>query len=88
MKRVNIHEAKTQFSSLVAEIEEGEERVIICRHGVPVADLVAHRPLRKMTKSARLGAVTLHYDPAEPLSEDEWPAPLTSNGCDNRSGVC
>ena len=77
MKRVNIHEAKTQFSSLIAEIEEGEQRVVICRHGVPVADLIAHKPTRKMTKSTRLGAVTLHYDPAEPLTEEEWPAHLT-----------
>jgi prevent-host-death family protein len=36
---VNIHEAKTHFSKLVARVEEGEE-VVIARGGSPVARLV------------------------------------------------
>ncbi|MEM7790298.1 MAG: type II toxin-antitoxin system Phd/YefM family antitoxin, partial [Verrucomicrobiota bacterium] len=37
---VNLYEAKTHLSKLVAEIEAGEERITLCRNGVPVADLV------------------------------------------------
>lgn len=37
--QVNIHEAKTHFSKLLAWVREGEE-VIIARAGVPVARLV------------------------------------------------
>jgi prevent-host-death family protein len=35
----NIHEAKTQFSKLVAAVERGET-VTICRNGAPVIDCV------------------------------------------------
>lgn len=45
MKTVNIHEAKTTLSQLLAEVERGEE-VVIARHGVPVARLVAFQPAR------------------------------------------
>ena len=43
MKIVNIHEAKTKLSALLAEVEATGEKVLICRHGKPVADLVPHR---------------------------------------------
>lgn len=42
MLTVNIHEAKTQFSKLIARVEAGEE-IVIARDGTPVARLVAVR---------------------------------------------
>ena len=39
MKQVNVHEAKTRLSQLLAEVEQGEE-VVIARAGNPVARLV------------------------------------------------
>ena len=39
----NIHEAKTQFSKLVAAVERGET-VTICRNGRPVIACVPARP--------------------------------------------
>lgn len=39
MKTVNIHDAKTQLSRLIAEVEAGES-VTIARRGVPVVRLV------------------------------------------------
>ena len=39
----NIHEAKTQFSKLVAAVERGET-VTICRNGAPVIDCVPAKP--------------------------------------------
>ena len=36
--KVNVHEAKTHFSSLLARVEKGEE-IIICKSGKPVAYL-------------------------------------------------
>lgn len=38
--KVNVHEAKTHFSSLLARVEKGEE-IIICKSGKPVACLHA-----------------------------------------------
>ena len=73
MKSVNVHEAKTQFSALLAEIEERGERIVICRNGEPVADLVPHRRKVSMAPDPRLGAFKIGYDPTEELSDDEWP---------------
>ena len=39
----NIHEAKTQFSKLVAAVESGE-KVTICRNGKPVMECVPSSP--------------------------------------------
>ena len=39
MQQINIHQAKTQFSKLLASVEKGEE-IIIARYGEPIAKLV------------------------------------------------
>jgi prevent-host-death family protein len=39
VKTVNVHEAKSTLSALLAEVEQGEE-VTIARNGTPVAKLV------------------------------------------------
>jgi prevent-host-death family protein len=46
MKQVNVHEAKSQLSRLLQEVEEGEE-IVIARNGRPVAKLVPHVEERK-----------------------------------------
>jgi prevent-host-death family protein len=43
MGQVNIHEAKTHFSKLLARVSEGEE-IVIARNGKPVARLVPIPP--------------------------------------------
>ena len=43
MKQINIHEAKTQFSRLIAAVEQGEE-IVVARYGRPIARIVAIRP--------------------------------------------
>jgi prevent-host-death family protein len=44
-KSVNVHEAKTHFSKLLAKVERGHE-VVISRAGKPVARLVPHEVSR------------------------------------------
>jgi prevent-host-death family protein len=46
MKQVNVHDAKTQLSRLLQEVENGEE-IVIARNGEPVARLVPHVEERK-----------------------------------------
>ena len=53
MKTINIHAAKTRFSSLVAEVEAGEE-IIIAKAGKPVARLM---PLQKNDFRRSFGAL-------------------------------
>ncbi len=73
MKMVNIHEAKTQLSALLAEVEKTGERVLICRYGKPVADLVPHRKRNRLEPHPMMSQIRINYDPTEPLGEDEWP---------------
>lgn len=73
MKTVNIHEAKTRFSALLAEIEKSGEEILICRNGKPVADLVPHRDHDRLTPHPVMKKIRIAYDVTEPLSDDEWP---------------
>ncbi|MEW6228455.1 MAG: type II toxin-antitoxin system Phd/YefM family antitoxin [Bacillota bacterium] len=66
---VNIHQAKTQLSRLLARVLEGEE-IIIAKAGKPIARLVpiAERPIKRVPGSAR-GIVTIAPDFDAPLPE-------------------
>ena len=73
MKSVNVHDAKTGLSGLLAEIEKSGKRIVICRNGKPIADLVPHRRALSMTADKKLGAIEVKYDPTEEASEADWP---------------
>ena len=73
MKTVNVHDAKTGLSGLLAEIEKSGKRIVICRSGKPVADLVPHRREVSMAADKKLGAIKVKYDPIEEASETDWP---------------
>lgn len=73
MKTVNVHEAKTNFSSLLAKLEADSETIVICRNGEPVADLVPHQRTSRIKKHPALARIKISYDPLEPLAGDEWP---------------
>ena len=49
MDQVNVHEAKTQLSKLLARVEQGEQ-IVIARDGKPVAKLVPHELAREPRK--------------------------------------
>jgi prevent-host-death family protein len=74
MKIVNIHEAKTQLSKLIAEVEAGGD-VVLARAGEPVARLVrvgggaAERRFGAMKGRASTGDAFF-----EPLPDDEFAA--------------
>jgi len=71
-RQVNVHEAKTRLSQLLAEVEGGQE-IVVARNGIPVAKLV---PFPKPA-SPRLrvdtwkGRIKMSSDFDAPLSEDE-----------------
>jgi prevent-host-death family protein len=72
-KIVNIHAAKTRLSSLIAEVEKGEE-VVIARAGKPVARLVPIKKKPKMRADRRpgflKGKIRIGPDFDDPLPED------------------
>jgi len=77
MKTINLYEAKTHLSKLIAEIEAEGERVILCRNGVPVADLVRHQPsAADVEPDPELAGARYVSDPCAPLDESDWPEAL------------
>lgn len=77
MRHVNTHEAKTQLSALLAEIEDHGESFLICRNGRPVAELRPVRAARDpLVNDPRL-AVVFHEDPSLPLDPEDWPEHLS-----------
>lgn len=53
MQIANIHQAKTNLSKLLQEVEKGKE-VIIAKAGKPVAKLVAFKEKKKPRKMGQL----------------------------------
>jgi antitoxin (DNA-binding transcriptional repressor) of toxin-antitoxin stability system len=80
MITVNMHDAKTRLSELVRAVEERNETVVLCRDGREVAEIrrrPRRRAVRDLTPDPRFRVqMTPDYRPAEPLADDEWPAPL------------
>ncbi len=70
MVRVNVHEAKTQLSQLLARVEAGEE-VVIARAGEPVARLIPvhRRGLRKLGRLAGQFEIPTDFDESNPEIE-------------------
>lgn len=75
MLLLNVHDAKSTLSSVLADIEAHNETVRICRNGKPVAELVKIPPQPSpLRHHPKLGKIRIDYDPVQPLSDDEWPA--------------
>ncbi len=73
-KKINIHEAKTTLSAVLAQIEKTGNKVLICRNGKPVAEL---SPVKggvgsRLGKHPVMSHIQINYDPADELSEAVW----------------
>lgn len=77
MAIVNIHEAKTHLSRLLARVEKGE-KIVIARAGEPIAELVllrGGRRRRRFGADAGLFSVPDDFDaplPDDVLNDFEW----------------
>ncbi len=71
MTTVNIHEAKAQLSALIARVEDYKERIIICRYGRAVAELVPVRRGRRTAVHKALSGIKVKGDLTEPTIA-EW----------------
>jgi len=70
---VNVHEAKTQLSRLLAQVEAGED-VVIARRGEPVARLVACTPVGKRQPDVLKDRMVIPDSFFDPLPEEELAA--------------
>lgn len=73
MKSLNVHEAKTKLSAVLAEVESQGEVFLICRNGKPIAELGPHRPPDRLAPHPLMSRIRIGYDPLEPLDEQDWP---------------
>ena len=75
-RQVNIHEAKTHFSELIAAVERGEE-IIIARRGKPVARLkmaASETEPRKRVLGRWAGKISVDPSLFEPATDEELAA--------------
>ena len=75
-KQVNVHEAKTHLSKLLAEVEKGHE-IVVARDGKPVAKIVPFPAKKNRIKFNDLkGKIWMADDfdelPDELLKEWDW----------------
>ena len=70
MVTVNVHEAKTNLSRLLAQVEAGED-VVIARNGKPVARLVGYRPKGKRQFGILKDRISIDDSFFDPLPEEE-----------------
>lgn len=73
MTQVNMQEAKTRLSQLVAAAERGET-VLLCRNGEPVAELrrLRRRIVRTKVEMADLGPPVSRDEALAPLDPGDW----------------
>lgn len=73
MSIVNVHQAKTHLSRLLAEMEAGKD-VVIARDGEPVARLVPCKPVALRQPDVLKGKIEVRDSFFDPLPEDELAA--------------
>lgn len=72
MTQVNMHEAKTNFSRLIAAIKSGQEtEIVVAQNGVPAARIVPIEAARKPRKLGMAkGKFTFDYEAFQALDAD------------------
>lgn len=72
---MNTHEAKTRLSELLRLVEERNERIRVCRNGMPIAEIgpITTADRDPLAPNPRLSGVVFHEDPVAPLAADDWP---------------
>lgn len=76
MATINMHDAKTQLSDLVARAEAGEE-IVIARRNKPAVKLVpVHAPDREHVRKARARAFGSLAHLGEAMKDVDWFEPL------------
>ncbi|MCY4230726.1 MAG: type II toxin-antitoxin system prevent-host-death family antitoxin [Alphaproteobacteria bacterium] len=73
MHIVNVHQAKTELSRLLARVEKGED-VVIARRGEPVARLVACKARIQRRPDVLKGKISVPDCFFDPLPEGELAA--------------
>ncbi len=74
IKLINTHQAKSELSKLIREVEEDGTLIRICRNGKPIVELKRVTEVGDPTiVDPLLSRITIKGDITEPVSEDDWP---------------
>jgi len=74
IKLINTHQAKTQLSKMLKEVEEKNVVYRICRNGKSVAELrKAVDSVNPLLTHSEIFKIEFLEDPIEPLEEEDWP---------------
>lgn len=71
METVSIHKAKAQLSGLVSAVEQQGERVVLCRYGKPVAEIVPFRERKRTLHDPSLAPIW-YSGSLTAATVDEW----------------
>jgi len=73
-RRVNIYQAKAEFSKLISMVRETGETITICKNHLAVVDLVPHKERTDcLSQNPELIGAKYLGDPCAPLAEEDWP---------------
>ena len=84
MVMVNVHEAKTNLSRLLNQVEAGED-VVIARNGKPVARLTPVQKRGRRQFGSMKGLISIDDSFFDPLSKEELAAWEGDCSCDSCS---
>ena len=70
MITVNIHQAKTQLSALLCMVQNDKEHILICRSGLPIAEIIPYQKKKRTTVKMSLVPTSVKFDLTQPISED------------------
>lgn len=73
MITIGLDEAPGRLGTLLEDVEERGEVVVICRGDRPVAELRRATRTGPLPMHPELSQVKFHEDPAAPLDSDDWP---------------
>ena len=78
MTMINLYQAKTRLSRLVATVEKEGGHIVLCRNGSPVADLVPHTPsaFNHFEPDPALAGARFLEDPTATPDIADWPEKL------------
>ena len=72
MKMLNIHETKTNLSSILTDIETTGKTYLICRNGKPIEKIVPHKKKSRLKPDPFLIRIKITSDLTKPLTEEDW----------------
>ena len=78
MKTVkSVYEAKSHLSGILSEVANKGSVFVICKHGVPIADIVPHQAANDPFEVREdLAGAEYLVDPTAALDEEDWPEDL------------